>query len=746
MSVFQRVQYTQTTAGLGHSHITDLQIADIGGAVRLFSTTRYDGALQSWSIGAAGHSLIDTQAYEDVLIPGVQSTLTVLDGDDPLVLTGGGAGGALQTIAVDAAGDLAPETTLAGLPASFAGLQATTVFTQSNGNIVVFGGLAQDAGLAQLTFSQAGALLDHTTSTAPMTADPSRITATEAVAVGGQDFVFTAHSTENAITGWTIAANGDVTAVTYMDDADGLWVSAPTVMKSVQINGVTYLLLGAAGSSTISVMEVGTDGSLTLRDHVIDSRDSRFAGITTLDVITHDGRTYVLAGGADDGLSIFVLVEGGYLVAPAHVADTVDMGLDNVSAATLRSRGNGLDVFAASSSEAGLTQLRFDTGTAGATLTALLAGGLLQGTAGNDILQGVAGEDQIDAGAGDDILRDGGGADILTGGAGADVFILSADDETDIITDFTVGEDRLDLSLWPLLRDKSQLTFSLRDYGMDIVYGDERLIVQSADNTFIDFRLLTNSELIGDVTRLQSNIEPGYPGPLTPPPDTGQPVPPDPAGTNAAFDLYDNLSIATGATFADLEAAIDGRANATGRGNQALLFEGGKRQDVLIAGADTNVILAGAGDDTAYGGVGADLILGRGGDDFLRGQADGDHIFGGTGRDVIEGGAGRDTLRGGSGQDTLTGGAGNDDLFGDAGADHFIFDGGQDRIHDYEQGFDQITLDASVWRGLTSVADVLFLYGSIDGQRATIDLGEGDILIIDGVLDYSTFEQDIALF
>ena len=58
-------------------------------------------------------------------------------------------------------------------------------------------------------------------------------------------------------------------------------------------------------------------------------------------------------------------------------------------------------------------------------------------------------------GAGDDTLRgndlanrlDGGiGLDTLTGGGGADVFVLSLTDAADIITDFDLGADRLDIS------------------------------------------------------------------------------------------------------------------------------------------------------------------------------------------------------------------------------------------------------------------------------------------------------------
>ena len=121
-------------------------------------------------------------------------------------------------------------------------------------------------------------------------------------------------------------------------------------------------------------------------------------------------------------------------------------------------------------------------------------------------------------------------------------------------------------------------------------------------------------------------------------------------------------------------------------------------------------------------------------------------MIGGADNDTLHGGNGQDLLRGGDGEDTLGGGAGDDVLYGEGGADTFIFDGGSDVIQDYEQGLDQITLDAQLWTGLTSAEDVLFIYGSINGTQATIDFGDGNVLIIDGVVDYNTFADDIALF
>jgi Ca2+-binding RTX toxin-like protein len=522
-------------------------------------------------------------------------------------------------------------------------------------------------------------------------------------------------------------------------------------MQLTEVGGTTYAVLAAAGSSTLSVMEVGTDGSLTLRDHVLDGLTSRFGGVTSLEVVTHQGHTYVIAGGADDGISVFVLLEGGQLMARAHIADSNDMSLDNVSAIAVQGCGNGLDIYVASSSETGVTQLRFDAGTPGVTNTAAIGGGLLSDTSGNDILQGLVGNDQITAGNGDDILRDGDGSDTLTGGAGADVFVLSRDGLADTITDFTLGEDKLDLSLWPMLRDISQLAFSIQSYGMDVIYGDELLVVRSADGNYIDYRLLDNDSVIGAGTRISTMIEPGYPGPATPTPDpNAQPTAPSADDAGTVGSMTDSIAVMADHGFSTLRSAIScggGTVPAAARVLGTDNVVTGTYGNDAIYGTDTiDILLAGAGNDIVRGGGGDDILLGRAGNDDLSGDAGGDLLIGGSGEDHLQGGSGQDVLHGGADDDVLEGDLGDDILFGEAGADTFIFNGGTDVISDYEQGLDDITLDASIWTGLLSAEDVLTVYGSIEEDRATIDLGDGNVLQVIGVADFATFAADIAIF
>ncbi|RZM18415.1 MAG: cadherin, partial [Sphingomonas sp.] len=86
-------------------------------------------------------------------------------------------------------------------------------------------------------------------------------------------------------------------------------------------------------------------------------------------------------------------------------------------------------------------------------LTGGLGSDTLNGGAGNDTLIGGNGRDVLSGGDGNDILIGGDDLDMMTGGAGADIFRFEAKGDSlasasrDVITDFTVGQDKIDLSM-----------------------------------------------------------------------------------------------------------------------------------------------------------------------------------------------------------------------------------------------------------------------------------------------------------
>ena len=82
----------------------------------------------------------------------------------------------------------------------------------------------------------------------------------------------------------------------------------------------------------------------------------------------------------------------------------------------------------------------------------LLGSDALRGRNGNDVMCGGGGSDELIGGGGNDLLIGGLGADLMTGGTGNDVFAYKEVSESSVgsgrdrITDFTQGQDKIDLS------------------------------------------------------------------------------------------------------------------------------------------------------------------------------------------------------------------------------------------------------------------------------------------------------------
>ena len=102
----------------------------------------------------------------------------------------------------------------------------------------------------------------------------------------------------------------------------------------------------------------------------------------------------------------------------------------------------------------------------------------LTGDNGNNILIGGLGNDTLIGGGGDDLLIGGMGNNTLTGGAGADTFQWAKGNSGhDLVTDFTLGTDKLDLS--QLLQGENGTAASLDDYLHFTVTGTGANVVTS---------------------------------------------------------------------------------------------------------------------------------------------------------------------------------------------------------------------------------------------------------------------------
>lgn len=519
MPTLSFTSYTAQAADLEFSHITGLEVFDVNGEDILYATTRLDGFVSAWDISGDAVTLIDADAYGQTAIAGGAPALAMI-GDT--LLTSGGASGQLVLRGLDGAGAMGNAATVGNTSAFSNPLGETTTLAQANGSTFAYSQIIGDKGVALMTFDANGVMLDGRTS---LNVNVATITSVE---IDTRDYVFTANNTGTAgVTAWAVQPNGNLVQASTLNTETGLWIDAPTAMDTAVVDGQTYLVLGSAGSNSLTVMGVAPNGTLTIQDHLMDDRNSRFGAVADIEIITAQGHTYVIAGGGDDGISIYQILPGGQLLARGHIADTPDMGLTNVSSIAATADATGINIYVGSSAEIGLTELRFEVGEAGITQTVDRPQGSLNGTDGMDILTGGTGGNSLSGGAGDDIFFDDTGRDFLTGGAGADTFIMSYDETLDIITDFDPNVDILDLSAWPSVRSMSQLFLTPTDDGIKITYGNETLLLRSVDGEPITPDMLNEAQIISG-TRLPEVHVNGFPGPVVTP---DLPERPDQRGT-----------------------------------------------------------------------------------------------------------------------------------------------------------------------------------------------------------------------
>lgn len=230
---------------------------------------------------------------------------------------------------------------------------------------------------------------------------------------------------------------------------------------------------------------------------------------------------------------------------------------------------------------------------------------------------------------------------------------------------------------------------------------------------------------------------------------------------------------------------IQGEGNARIRGGDGSdKIQGGSGNDTVTGGLGDDQLRGGAGDDEIFGGIGDDLIYGNKGNDTIGSNEGADSFFGGRGNDeiaggddgdilagnrdadllygnsgfdilygnqqddVLFGGSGDDTLYGGQNDDLLEGGQGNDALYGNLGGDRFVFgsNSGVDVIHDFVAGSDTLLVRANI-NGLpvTEASDLLERISSDATGNAVIDLGNGNVVTIDG-LSATDLASDISAY
>ena len=294
-----------------------------------------------------------------------------------------------------------------------------------------------------------------------------------------------------------------------------------------------------------------------------------------------------------------------------------------------------------------------------------------------NVLIGGDGRDRLIARAGSDTLSGGLDNDVLEGGLDADVFVFEADSGIDLITDFVVGEDLLDVT------------------ALGIAFSD-MTIVDGPLGALVIFDLAPGSvdlvQLVGiaaEDVRLASFI--GAPNL----PIVGTP------GNDVLFGTIED----------DELQGLDGNDLVSGLGGADVML-GGPGNDRYFVNNPGDVVTELPGEGTDLVTTSIDFTLPANVENLNTNTADplnltgnglGNLLNGNAAANTLTGLGGDDNLQGNGGADVIIGGTGTDQLRGGTEADTFVFDTGDgqgvgDTIIDFEVGVDTIDLSAT---GLT---------------------------------------------
>lgn len=267
--------------------------------------------------------------------------------------------------------------------------------------------------------------------------------------------------------------------------SDGVYQTVTVYQPS---NGYVYALVSNI-SVTTSQFLGHPEMSLAGNDTVNGSADGEI-------IATYDGTDTVSAGGGNDTIRPG---RGGGSVDGGSGSDTVEF--TDFANPSLPSEGVTVDLVlgtaASASGDVSVTLASIENVIGSANADTLLGSGLgntILGAGGNDRIAGRGGADNLAGGSGADTINGGAGADKITGGLGRDVLLGGTDglEDTfefttladsaataaarDVIKDFQVGIDTIDLAAIDAIAGGSDDAFTfIGTHGFSHTAGELRV-------------------------------------------------------------------------------------------------------------------------------------------------------------------------------------------------------------------------------------------------------------------------------
>ncbi len=476
--------------------LSDMEITTISGRTYLLVAGAADGGISSYEILNDG-PLVPSS---DILLSSGSGTQSISDlsvfsiGASSYVLGSGMADNNQVVYDLGADGSLTLSVSYSDAASTYANWNMTTTI-EIAGNTYMYGAIWGQPGFFQFDIGAGGVLGNpvlHPDSPLLFLGD---VTAVHAANLRGNDFLFVASGADAGLHCYAVAPDGSVQLRDTAAPLEGGF-SGVSELVAVDVAGRSFVIMASAGTDSLVTFRVSSNGMINHVQTITDTADTRFAGVTALEVFEHNGRVFLLAGGADDGITLFEITYKGKLNVLASIADDASMAMQNVTDIEAVFINGVLNVFVSSATDHGFTQFTIDIPNGNNLITGGPVAETLTGTSLDDTIYGRGKNDNLYGMDGDDRLIDGRGKDHMWGGNGADVFEFIDENSDDYIMDFEILQDRIDLSDYDLINNISDLTITPTATGAIIEVAGDFIYITSFDDTSLSVDLFTQDHFI----------------------------------------------------------------------------------------------------------------------------------------------------------------------------------------------------------------------------------------------------------
>lgn len=465
-----------------------ISTADIGGTTYLFYAG--EDAVSSLALDPVAGTLTQADRVLDSDLAGHElagavNVETVVVGGSTYLLAAGGTDDGISVFGVAGDGTLTNTENVTDTAA----LELDGVFgmatAEVNGTTYLYAAGRIDNGISAFSVSAAGTLTNVFNYDPAVTGslfglrEPGELTA---ITYDGASILIASCATGDNLVAFSVEDDGSLVEIDGLYDFGALELDGTLYSSFLDVNGTPYLFASSLFDDGISAFEIGgqddvlegTSGDDDIfgfgQDDVLGGRGGadRLFGGTGNDILAGAGGSDTLRGGAGadtllggagtdaidyagSGSAVTVSLQAGTASGGAAAGD-VFFGIENLVGSSfaddLAGDGGANRINGAGGNDA-IAGLNGNDSLNGAGGSDSILGGAgldsISGGAGKDTIDGGADTDLIDGGVRRDILAGGAGDDTMTGGGGRDDFVFLDGDGADVITDFLVGTDRIDL-------------------------------------------------------------------------------------------------------------------------------------------------------------------------------------------------------------------------------------------------------------------------------------------------------------